>query len=80
MQVLYHSKGRLEYWVDWVRKDLYDPDRNDVWRFVESTRKRQEYTLDNQVYNTLLAIKRQLDKLFNNTNKEDTKLTFKWMQ
>jgi hypothetical protein len=81
MRDLYHRKERLEYWVERVRKDLNDPDRNDVLQFTEYLKEKDKSILwIIRCITALLAIRRQLDKPFKNTTKEDIKLFFKWME
>jgi hypothetical protein len=81
MRDLYHRKEKLEYWVERVRKDLEDPDRDDVLQFIEYLQEKNKSILwIIRCITALLSIRRQLDKPFKYTTKEDIKLFLKWME
>jgi integrase/recombinase XerD len=81
MRDLYHRQDRLAYWIRRVNTDLQDPDRTDVLKLVEHMQDRERAILwITRCITAILLIRKQLDKPFRNTTRDDIRSIFKWME
>jgi integrase/recombinase XerD len=81
MRDLYHRQDRLAYWIRRVNTDLQDPDRTDVLKLVEHMQDRERAILwITRCITAILLIRKQLDKPFRNTTRDDIRSILKWME
>jgi integrase len=81
MRDLYHRQDRLAYWIRRVNTDLQDPDRTDVLKLVEHMQDIERAILwITRCITAILLIRKQLDKPFRNTTRDDIRSIFKWME
>ncbi len=80
MRDLYNRKQKLAHWILKAKTELDEPDRTDVFQFIEYMQEKDNSILwIVRCITALLYIRRQIDKPFIDWKKEDIKALFVWM-
>ena len=80
MRDLYHRKQKLAYWLNRAHTELQEPDKTDVLSFIQFMQDKESSILwIIRCITALLLMRRHLGKSFKNTDKEDIRSLFEWM-